>query len=126
MISVMTPEPLDNVVREYHHENGSVYLCHGKQFYYYVIEKQETPARAHVHERGRMDYITAHDFFDVACRYIRDEIKWTEPIYKFSCKYNQKHSRGCTDLNCPKCLGGADYRFIFGVSCPFRKIPRTR
>ena len=61
-----------------------------------------------------------------ATRYIRDEIEWTEPIRKYSCKYNQKHSRGCTEANCPRALGGADYRYIFGISCPFRKPPRTR
>ena len=122
----MTPEPNEKAVREYYHENGSVFLYHGKQFYYFIIEKQLAPAQTLVHERGRMDYITAYDFFDTATRYIRDEIKWTEPVRKFSCKYNPNKSRGCTDSNCPRALGGADYRFIFGISCPFRKIPRTR
>ena len=126
MLYAMTPEPNEKAVREYHHENGSVFLYHGKQFYYFIIEKQLAPAQTLIHERGRMDYITAYDFFDTATRYIRDEIEWTEPVRKFSCKYNPKHSRGCTEANCPRALGGADYRYIFGISCPFRKPPRTR
>ena len=126
MLYAMTPEPNEKAVREYYHENGSVFLYHGKQFYYFVIEKKLAPAQTLIHERGRMDYITAYDFFDTATRYIRDEIEWTEPVHKFSCKYNPKHSRGCTEANCPRALGGADYRDIFGISCPFRKPPRTR
>ena len=126
MLYAMTPEPNEKAVREYHHENGCVLLYHGKQFYYFVIEKKLAPAQTLVHERGRMDYITAYDFFDTATRYIRDEIEWTEPVHKFSCKYNPKHSRGCTEANCPRALGGTDYRYIFGASCPFRKLSRTR
>ena len=70
----MTPEPNEKAVREYYHENGCVLLYYGKQFYYFVIEKKLAPAQTLVHERGRMDYITAYDFFDTATRYIRDEI----------------------------------------------------
>lgn len=126
MLLTEIPQSTDKLIREYYHENGCVFLYRGKQFYFFKIEKKLSPARTLIHERGRIDYITAYEFFDTATRYIRDEIKWTEPVRKYSCKYNQKHSRGCTDDNCPRALGGADYRYIFGISCPFRNIPHTR
>lgn len=123
---ILMRELIKNCVREYRHKNGAVFLCRGNQFYYFVIEKKLSPARTQIHERGALDSISAADFFDVACRYIRGEIEWTEPVRKFSCKYRPSQSRGCTDANCPRALGGTAYREIFGKSCPFRKPPRTR
>lgn len=105
----------------YRDKNGSVLLGVGNQYCYVCVIKQTAPAQQLVRERGRLDYISAVEFFDNACRYVRDEIEWREPVRKFSCKYNPKVAHGCTDKNCPKKLGGADYRQIFGLSCPFRK-----
>ena len=102
-------------------ENGDVMLHKGKNFYWISVVKFETPAREFVRERGRLDALAAAEFFNTAVRYIRGEIEWREPVRKFSCKYNPNKSRGCTDKNCPKKLGGADYREIFGGVCPFRK-----
>ncbi len=110
-----------HVVKKYYHDNGHVSLCRGQCYYYFVIERLLTPAQTLVHERGRMDYISATEFFDVACSYVRGEIKWTEPVRKFSCKFNPNRSRGCTNANCPRALGGATYREIFGLTCPFRQ-----
>lgn len=111
--------------RVYHHENGMVLLGVGQQHCYVAVIKQETPARQFIRERGRLDYISAEEFFDMACRYVRGEIEWREPVRNFSCKYNPNKSKGCTDKNCPKKLGGADYRELFMKACPFRKA-RTR
>lgn len=119
-------ELIKNCVREYQHENGSVSLCRGEQFYYFIIEKRLNPGQTLIRERGHLDFISASEFFDVATRYVRGEIEWTEPIRKFSCKHNPNRSRGCTDTNCPRALGGSAYREIFGTSCPFRKTPHTR
>ncbi len=109
------------VIKSYHDENGDVMLHKGKNFYWISVVKFETPAREFVRERGRLDALAAAEFFNTAVRYIRGEIEWTEPVRKFSCKYNPNKSRGCTDKNCPKKLGGADYREMFGGVCPFRK-----
>lgn len=108
-------------IKSYHDENGDVMLLKGKNFYWISVVKFETPAREFVRERGRLDALAAAEFFNIAVRYIRGEIEWTEPVRKFSCKYNPNKSRGCTNKNCPKKLGGADYREIFAKSCPFRK-----
>ena len=125
-ISMLHLETPNNCIKEYHHDNGDVYLCRGEHFYYFVIERQLERARTLVHERGHLDFICANEFFNVAVRYIRGEIEWTEPARKFSCGYNPIRSRACTDVNCPRKLGGPDYRYIFGTSCPFRKPSRTR
>jgi hypothetical protein len=108
-------------IKSYHDENGDVMLCRGKDFYFLSVVKYLGAGREIVRERGRLDAIAAAEFFEVAVRYVRGEIEWTEPVRKFSCKYNPNKSRGCTDKNCPKKLGGADYREIFGAVCPFRK-----
>ncbi len=115
-----------NAIKVYNHENGDVYITHGDEFYAVHIVKQTSPYSEQYKSRGRMDAIAAGEFFDVACRYLRGEIQWTEPVRKFTCTYNPNKSRGCTDKNCPKKLGGTDYRMIFGIACPFRKLPRTR
>ena len=115
-----------NAIKVYHHRNGEVYITRGDEFYAVHVVKKTTPYSEHYKLRGRLDALAAGDFFDIACRWIRDEIEWTEPVRKFSCKYNPNRSRGCTDKNCPRALGGKDYRYIFGASCPFRKTPHTR
>ncbi len=112
---------ISDVIKRYNHENGVVYVTRGNEFYAVYIIKLTTPWSEEYKSRGRLDALAAGDFFDVACRYLRDEIKWIEPVRKFSCKYNPKKSRGCTDKNCPKRIGGPTYREIFGISCPFRK-----
>ena len=110
-----------NAIKVYSHENGDVYVTRGDDFYAVHVVKQTAIYSEEYKTRGRMDAIAANEFFQIACRYLRDEIEWCEPVRKFSCKYNSKVAHGCTDKNCPKRLGGADYREIFGLSCPFRK-----
>lgn len=117
---------ISDVIKQYNHENGVVYVTGGDEFYAVHIIKLTTPWSEEYKSRGRLDVLAAGEFFEVACRYLRDEIKWTEPVRKFSCKYNPNRSRGCTDANCPHKLGGKDYRYIFGICCPFRKPPYTR
>lgn len=112
-------------IKVYNHENGNVYVTRGKNFYAVHIIKQTSAYSEEHKSRGRLDAIAASEFFDFACRYLRNEIQWTEPTRKFTCKYNPHKSCGCTDKNCPKKLGGADYRVIFGGACPWRKT-RTR
>lgn len=107
-------------IKSYSHDNGDVYITHGDEFYAVTIIKQTSPYSEEYITRGRMDIIAATEFYDVACRYLRDEIKWTEPIRKFTCKYNQKKSTRCSVENCPKKLGGPAYREIFGMACPHR------
>lgn len=113
-------------VKHYAHRNGDVYLTRNSDFYAVTVIKQTTSYSEEYRTRGRMDLLCAGEFFDIAVRYLRGEIEWTEPVRKFSCKFNSCKSQGCTDKNCPRALGGADYRNIFGVSCPFRKLPHTR
>ena len=115
-----------NAIKVYHHRNGEVYITRGDDFYAVHIIKQTTPWAEEYKSRGRLDALAAGEFFKVACRYLNDKIRWTEPVRKFSCKFNPNKSRGCTDKNCPRALGGADYRYIFGMSCPFRRFPRMR
>ena len=110
-----------NVIKEYHHRNGDVYITRGDDFYAVYIIKQTTPWAEEYKSRGRLDALAAGEFFKVACRYLNDEIRWTEPVRKFSCKYNPNRSCGCTDTNCPRALGGVAYREIFCATCPFRK-----
>ena len=114
----------ENTIKVYNHKNGEVYITHGDDFYAVHIIKQTTPYSEQYISRGRLDCIAANEFFQVACRYLRGKIKWTEPVRKFSCKYNPEKSRGCTDKNCPKCLGGMAYREMFGLNCPFRQKQR--
>ncbi len=110
-----------NTIKTYNHENGVVYVTHGVEFYAVHTIKLTTPWSEEYKSRGRMDVLAAGEFFQVACRYLRGEIQWTEPVRKFSCTYNPNKSRGCTDKNCPKKLGGTAYRIIFGTVCPFCK-----
>ena len=110
-----------NAIKVYHHRNGEVYITRGDDFYAVHIIKQTTPWAEEYKSRGRLDALAADEFFKVACRYLNDEIRWTEPVRKFSCKYNPNRSRSCTDTNCPRALGGVAYREIFGAICPFRK-----
>ena len=117
---------ISNAIKVYHHRNGDVYITRGEEFYAVHIIRQTSAYSEEYRTRGRLDAIAAAEFFNTAVRYLRNEIKWHEPVRKFSCKYNSNKSRGCTDKNCPRALGGADYRYIFGPSCPFRKLPRTR
>lgn len=110
-----------NAIKVYHHRNGEVYITRGDDFYAVHIIKQTAPWAEEYRSRGRLDALAAGEFFKVACRYLNDEIRWTEPVRKFSCKYNPNRSRGCTDTNCPRVLGGTVYREFFGATCPFRK-----
>lgn len=112
---------VSDAVKVYHHENGEVHVTGGDEFYAVHIIKQTSPSSEEYKSRGRLDALAAGEFFKVACRYLNDEIEWTEPVRKFSCKYNPNRSRGCTDKNCPRALGGTAYREIFGAACPFRK-----
>ena len=112
---------MSDAVKVYHHENGEVHVTRGDEFYAVHIIKQTSPSSEEYKSRGRLDALAAGEFFKVACRYLNDEIKWTEPVRKFSCKYNPNRSCGCTDKNCPSALGGVAYREIFGAACPFRK-----
>lgn len=112
---------MPNAIKVYNHENGDVYITRGDEFYAVHIVKQTSPYSEQYISRGRLDHISANEFFQIACRYMRDEIKWTEPVRKFSCKYNPNKSCACTDKNCPRTLGGAAFREIFGAFCPFRK-----
>ncbi len=109
-----------NAIKVYHHRNGEVYITHGDDFYAVHIIKQTTPYSEQFISRGRLDHISANEFFQVACRYLRDEIKWTEPTRQHSCKYNPKKSRACNPKNCPKKLGGAAYWEMFGANCMHR------
>lgn len=110
-----------NSIKVYNHENGDVYITRDDEFYAVHIIKQMSANSEEYISRGRMDVISVNEFFDIACRYLRNEIKWAEPVRKFTCTYEPKKSRVCTDKNCPKKLGGTDYRMIFGGACPFRK-----
>ncbi len=110
-----------NAIKVYHHRNGDVYITRGDDFYAVYIIKQTTPWAEEYKSRGRLDYISAVEFFDNACRYVRDEIEWIEPVRKYCCTYNPNRPKGCTDKNCPKKLGGPTYREIFVRICPFRK-----
>ena len=117
---------ISDAIKVYNHENGDVYITRGENFYAVHIIKQTSAYSEEYKTRGRLDAIAATEFFNTAVRYVSGEIEWTEPVRKFSCKYNQNHSKGCTDKNCPRALGGADYRYIFVMSCPFRRLPRMR
>ena len=107
-------------IKSYSHENGDVYITHDKEFYAVHIIKQTSAYSEEYRVRGRMDTIAATEFFDTACRYLRDEVKWTEPIRIFCCKYNPNRSRACNYRNCPSALGGAAYWEIFAKNCPHR------
>lgn len=111
---------ISNVIKQYNHENGDVYVTRGDDFYAVHTIKLTTPWSEEYTSRGRMDALAAGEFFDIACRYVRNEIKWTEPVRKFSCKYNPNRSRGCTCKNCPRALGGAAYHELFAKSCLYR------
>lgn len=115
-----------NIIKEYNSVTGNVFLTKADNFYGVTVIKYITPGIERCIKRGALDLLCAEEFFYVAVRYVNDEIAWAEPVRKFSCKYNPKYSRGCTDNNCPRALGGTDYRYIFGISCPFRRSPRAR
>ena len=112
---------ISDVIKHYSHENGEVYMTHGGEFYSVTVIKQTSSYSEEYKSRGRLDALAAGEFFKVACRYLNDEIELTEPVRKFSCKYNPKKSQGCSAEKCPKKLGGAAYRDIFGPACPYRK-----
>lgn len=116
-----------NVIRKYRDDNCKVYIIRNGDSFSVNIIKHTAPGCEFVRERYGLDAVAAEEFFKVACRFGRNEIEWTEPVRKFSCKYNPNKSKGCTDKNCPRALGGADYREIFAISCPFRaKAQKTR
>ena len=113
---------ISDVIKHYSHENGDVYMTHGDDEFYAVHTiKLTTPWTEEYKARGRLDALAAGEFFKVACRYLNDEIELTEPVRKFSCKYNPKKSQGCSAEKCPKKLGGAAYYEIFSETCNFRK-----
>ena len=112
---------ISGVIKQYNHANGVAYVTRGEEFYAVHTIKLTSPWSEEYKSRGRLDALAAGEFFKVACRYLNDEIEWTEPVRKFSCKYDPNRSRGCTDKNCPRALGGTAYREIFGAACPFRK-----
>ena len=114
-----------HVVKKYICDDGEIYMTHSDEFYGVTVIQFNFPGSQSHYMRGRMDYISATEFFDIACRYVNGEIEWTEPVRKFSCKYNPNKSKGCTNTNCPRALGGATYREFFGLACPYRKS-RTR
>lgn len=111
---------ISDVIKQYNHENGVVYVTGGDDFYAVHTIKLTTPWSEEYKSRGCLDALAAGEFFDIACRYVRNEIQWTEPVRKFSCKYNPNRSRGCTDKNCPRALGGAAYHELFAKSCLYR------
>ena len=109
-----------NAIKVYPHENGDVYVTRDDDFYSVHIIKSINPWAEEYKSRGRLDALAAGEFFKVACRYLNNEIEWTEPVRKFSCKYNPNRSRGCTCKNCPRALGGAAYHELFAKSCLYR------
>lgn len=114
------------VIRTYKNpEKGCVYLTRNCEFCGVTTIEYDDYNNEIVRTRGRMDANVAEDFFDIACRFIRGEIKWCDPVRKFNCKYNPKKSQVCSAEKCPKKLGGAAYHEIFSKSCNFRKA-RTR
>ena len=113
-------------IKWYEHENGCVTLTGTDGVYAVNIVKQTSSFSERHISRGRLDVLAADEFYNIACRYLRDEIEWREPVRKFSCKYNPNRSRGCTPQNCPRCLGGAAYWEIFAKSCPHRTNGRQR
>lgn len=113
-------------IKHYGHQNGDVYVTTDGHSYVVTIIKQTSLSGEEYRARGPLDFLSASEFFKTAVRYIRGEIAWTEPVRIFNCKFNPRKSQCCKDKNCPNVLGGADYRYIFGTSCPFRKPPRTR
>lgn len=128
MINSAISEAMDRsfgIVKKYIDDKGEVRLVKGANYCLVSVIKRLGPGHEIHRDRGRLSALSAKEFFEVACRYVRDEIEWTEPVREFSCKYNPKKSRSCTDENCPKKLGGQDYREIFGGVCPYRKS-RTR
>ena len=95
-----------NVVKKYIDEDGEVRLIKGKNFCMVSVVKQLSPGHEVHRQRGRLSVISAQEFFDVAVRYVRGEIDWTEPVREYSCKFNPKRSRACCAKNCPRKLGG--------------------
>ena len=110
-----------NMVKKYVDENSYVYVTGKDGVFAVSVEKYNTPFSSSVYQRGNLDALCADEFFDVAVRFARGEIKWTEPVRKFGCTYNPNKSCGCTDKNCPRALGGVAYRELFSKSCPYRK-----
>ena len=115
------------VVKKYVDEDGEVRLVKGKDFCAVWVIKLLGPGREIYRQRGRLSVISAQEFFDVAVRYVRGEIDWTEPVRTYSCKFNPKRSRSCFIKNCPRKLGGEAYWEMFAESCLFRQARyRTR
>lgn len=112
-----------NVMKRHIAENGEVYLLRGQEFYVVAMVKFNGMGSETHSTRGRLDYISAAEYYDNAVRFVDGIAPLSEPTRKYSCKFNPKKSRSCTDANCPKCLGGAAYREIFGLSCLYRKRP---
>lgn len=111
-----------HVIRIYKNpEKGCVYLTRVHDFCGVTTIEYGNYNNEIVRTRGRMDATIAEEFFNVACCFIRGEIKWRDPVRKFSCKYNPKKSQGCSAEKCPKKLGGAAYYEIFSKTCIFRK-----
>ena len=118
---VMERDP--SVIKKYKKEySGCVYLTHRSKGYGVTVIDNFDCYNEVVRHRFGMDINAAEEFFNIACRYIREEIKWCEPaIYNFACGYNKSCSKICTPENCPSVLGGTSYHEIFSKSCNFRK-----
>ena len=119
-------EKSSKIIKKYSDENGEVYITRGTEFYGVMVIKMLAPGHELHRERGRMDALSAGEFFKTAVRYVRDDAEWVEPVRKFSCKFNPKHSRGCTPTNCPKCLGGSAYWEIFAPACLYRHARKAK
>lgn len=105
------------VIRTYKQpERGCVYLTKNSKFYGVTVIEYVCGNDEIVRTRGRMDANAAEEFFNVACCFIRGEIKWREPVREFTCTYRKCK---CHPDNCPSALGGAAYHQIFSKSCLF-------
>ena len=100
-------------------ERGCVYLTKNSKFYGVTTIEYDSCNDEMVRTRGRMDANAAEEFFNVACCFIRGEIKWREPVREFTCTYRKCNPNICNPDNCPAALGGAAYHQIFSKSCLF-------
>lgn len=108
------------VIRTYKNpDKGCVYLTKNSEFYGVTTIEYDSCNDEMVRTRGRMDANTAEEFFNVACCFIRGEIKWREPVREFTCTYRKCNPNICHPDNCPSALGGAAYHQIFSKSCLF-------
>lgn len=106
------------IVKQYHDENGSVYLSQGRKLCSIHVIQRENGVVTTLRERCDLPPLIAASFYEKAVRFVQGKDPWVEPCRQ--CTFKQEDVKKCCAKNCPREIGGRAFYEIFGMYCRYR------